>query len=73
MTTDSQRIWLKSIAQRIPILFKAIAEGQYKASFIIGHRLVGGTAFSSMQALPNLALSLPLSLLRLLKQHLINQ
>ncbi|MDB4223360.1 hypothetical protein N9850_06280 [Granulosicoccus sp.] len=44
MTTDSQRIWLKSIAQRIPILFKAIAEGQYKASFIIGHRLVDGKA-----------------------------
>ena len=42
--TPEQQSWLESIAVRIPILIKAVADGQYKASFIIGKKLVNGKA-----------------------------
>lgn len=42
MTT--KQAWLANIAKKIPILLKAIADGQYKASFVIGRRMVDGKA-----------------------------
>ncbi|MDB4223912.1 hypothetical protein N9850_09075 [Granulosicoccus sp.] len=42
--TPDQTLWLEAIAKKIPILLKAVSDGQYKAEIVIGRRLIGGKA-----------------------------
>jgi hypothetical protein len=39
-----QTSWLEAIAKKIPILLKAVSDGQYKAEIVIGRRLIDGKA-----------------------------